>query len=312
VYGRTESKYGRELGRRMSREGRKREKAQVPTPEHTWTRHFDEQLRIVDPELAARADQKRLGRRDRYFSALSGKGGRVPERSHGIYLLSGGMLVCPTCGGHFEGVKTLWRGSGLVRKQVYVCSTRRRKPGVCPNSLELPMEMANGIVLDMIEGEVLGTRMIEELLSMVDQGDADNTAFLTADRDRLKREISNLMDLVAAGTPASTVAPKIHEREMCLARVEAQLRAPRRQKPNIERLREALTQRAEQWRGILRSEPKVARALLRKLVEPMTLHDESERPEWLKAETNCRPEAFLDGQYVMLASPPGYASVCKH
>ena len=35
----------------------------------------------------------------------------------------------------------------------------------------------------------------------------------------------------------------------------------------------------------------------------MTLHDESERPEWLKAETNCRPEAFLDGQYETLASP---------
>jgi len=226
----------------VNRKGRKREKAQMPTVEHTWKRRFDEHLRIVDADLAGRADAKRLGRRERYFAACArveglneeqrqhlsktGQNVSVPERAHGIYLLSGGMLVCPTCNGHFEGVKVLWKGSGLVRKQVYVCATRRRKPGVCPNTLELPMDMADTVVLDMIEGEVLGTRMIEELIALVDQGEADNTAYLTADRDRLKREINNLLELVAAGTPASTVSPKIHQREMELARVEAQLRAP--------------------------------------------------------------------------------------
>lgn len=155
--------------------------------------------------------------------------------------------------------------------------------------LELPMSLADNVVLDMIEGEVLGTRMIEELLALVDRGEADNTAHLTADRNRLQREISNLMELVAAGTPASTVAPKIHEREKELARVEAQLGSPKRPRPNVERLREALTLRAEQWRATLRAEPKVARLLLWRLVEPLTLHDESERPEWLKAETEVKP-----------------------
>jgi hypothetical protein len=210
------------------------------------------------------------------------------------------MLRCP-CGGRFEGVKVLWRGSRLVRKQVYVCATRRRRPGVCPNTLELPMKLADNIVLDMIEGEVLGTRMIEELLAMVDQGEADNSMLLMADRDRLEREIANLVQSIKAGVPPETVAPEIRRCEAAKASVEARLRAPR-QKPNIDRLREALTQRAEEWRVTLRSEPKVARALLRKLVEPLTLHDESERPDWLKAATFTNPDAFLDGQYEMLAS----------
>ena len=99
-------------------------------------------------------------------------------------------------GGHFEGVKVQWKASGLVRKQVYVCATRRRKPGVCPNTLELPMEQADNAVLDMVKEEVLGTRMIEELLALVDQGEADNTAYLMADRNRLEREIANLIQSI--------------------------------------------------------------------------------------------------------------------
>ena len=51
------------------------------------------------------------------------------------------------------------------------------------------------------------------------------------------------------------------------SRLDAVLRAPRREQPNIERLREALTQRAAQWKADLRTEPKVARLLLRRLVE---------------------------------------------
>ena len=29
----------------------------------------------------------------------------MPEKAHGKYLLTGGMLICPTCRGHFEGLR---------------------------------------------------------------------------------------------------------------------------------------------------------------------------------------------------------------
>jgi hypothetical protein len=77
---------------------------------------------------------------------------------------------------------------------VYVCSTRRRKPGVCTNTLTLPIAEADDAVLDMVEGEVPGTRFIEELLALVDRGEADNSALLAAECERLQREVKNLVN----------------------------------------------------------------------------------------------------------------------
>ena len=97
------------------------------------------------------------------------------------------MLRCSTCGGHFEAL------AHRPGKQngVCVCATRRRKPGACTNTLVLPIVDTDGTVLDMVEGEALGTKCIEELLALVDKGETDQTERLTADRDRLQREVSN-------------------------------------------------------------------------------------------------------------------------
>jgi hypothetical protein len=83
------------------------------------------------------------------------------------------------------------------------------------------------------------------------------------------------MELVAAGTPANTVAPKIAEREAGIREVDARLRRPRVPKLSTEKLRAALEQRAKEWKRELRSEPGVARLLLRRLVGPIVLHDEA-------------------------------------
>jgi hypothetical protein len=84
---------------------------------------------------------------------------------------------------------------------VYICSTRRRKPGLCTNTLALPTRDTDDAVLDVVEGQVLGTRFIEELLTVVDDGTQQGVAHLEADRDRLQKEISKLMDLAASGIP---------------------------------------------------------------------------------------------------------------
>jgi hypothetical protein len=140
------------------------------------------------------------------------------------------------------------------------------------------MAFTDNIVLDMIEGEILGRKFIEELLAMVDQGEAESLARIAADRDRLRGEVENLVHSIAAGVPADTVAPGIRQREVEIARLEARLRAPRREAPNLEKLREALTQRAEEWRATLRTEAKVARVLLRRLVGPLDLWSSTTSP----------------------------------
>ena len=110
----------------------RREKGQIAKPAETWIRRDVDALRIITSDLATRVDAPRADKLTRYFKALA-HGGRVPERAHGKYLLTGGMLICPTCGGHFEALKS----GGAYR--VYLCATRRRKPGVCSNTLTLPM-----------------------------------------------------------------------------------------------------------------------------------------------------------------------------
>lgn len=59
-------------------------------------------------------------------------------------------------------------------------------------------------------------------------------------------------------------------------------KAPRRAAPDIDKLRAALEQRAEQWKADVRSEAKVARLLLRRLVGPLTLWDAAEPASELK------------------------------
>ena len=109
------------------------------------------------------------------------------------------------------------------------------------------------------ETRPFGTRYINELLALVDRGEADNTAHLTTERERMQREVKNLVGSIAAGVPADTVAPAIKERSAQIAKLDVQLRTPRQAPPNIDKLREALHQRAAAWKADLRAEPRIAR-----------------------------------------------------
>ena len=152
--------------------------------------------------------------------------------------------------------------------------------------------------------------MAPEILPLgLDRLQGARSGRLTADRDRLRGEVENLVGSIAAGVPAETVAPGIRERELEIARIEVRLRSPRKQ-PNIEKLRDALTQRAKEWKATLRSEPKVARILLRRLIGPLVLYDESTRPDFIKADAEVKP-GLLDGLAEIQdeVSPTGFEPV---
>jgi DNA invertase Pin-like site-specific DNA recombinase len=296
VYGRSAKAYGRELGTRK----RKREKGQVPRPEDTWIRIQRPELRIIEPDPAERVDARRQDRRSRYLTSLKRAKQPMPEKAHGKYLLSGGMLICPRCHGHFEARNAPWKG----HTGVYVCATRRRKPGVCTNTMALPIEQTDEAMLSVIEGEVLSPRFINELLGAVD-GTGDDGDRLRATQEDLRAEVGRLVGLVAAGVSDTTVVPAIKQREAEIARIEARLRIPRPTPPDLVRLRAALEQRVETWRAELRQEPRMARLLLRRLVGPLTLHDDDGRPDFCRWRAAARPEGLLDGLYIWLASPTG-------
>jgi hypothetical protein len=100
--------------------------------------------------------------------------------------------------------------------------------------------------------------------------------------------------------------PGIRGRELEISRIEARLRTPRQQ-PNFERLRDAVTRRAAEWKQTLRSEPKVARLLLRRLIGPIELYDAS-KPEWqmpdfIKADAAVK-RGLIDGLAEIREVPP--------
>ena len=187
----------------------------------------------------------------------------------------------------------------------YVCSTRRRKPGTCTNALKLPMALADDAVLDMIDGEFLSRKFIEELLALVNNGEANAALHLEAERTRLREEVARLIGSIAAGVPADSVAPAIKSREAEIAKLDVRLRQPRQVPVDLERLRLAVNERAEEWRQTLRAEPKVARVLLRRLVEPLTLwNPEIAQAKFIEWATSTNP-ALLEGlvPIQVMASP---------
>jgi len=74
--------------------------------------------------------------------------------------------------------------------------------------------------------------------------------------------------------------------------------------------REAL-QPSEQWQANLRSEPKVARLLLRRLVGPLTLGEPCRQQKWIEWEASVTP-ALLEGLVTAihhLTSPRGTSNM---
>ena len=117
-----------------------------------------------------------------------------------------------------------------------------------------------------IDGDVLSPPFISELLGLLDTT-GNETEELTAQRDRLRAELDNLVESIALGTLSHALAATaVKTREVEIAWIEERLRTARPALPDRERLRAALEQRMESWRSELREETTVARTVLRRLV----------------------------------------------
>ena len=308
VYGKTRKAYNREL-RKVYRKTN-REKGQIPTAEETWTRLDVPELAIVSSEIAERVRARRDDRKSRYQASLKengGNGGRMPEKAHGKYLLSGGMLICPLCGGHFEARKHPWHGHP---GDIYICSTRRRKPGVCENTLALPIGETDRSVLAVIEDEVLDPSYIDQLVAMVN-GEGDNVAALASERDALVAERDRLVESIAKGVPAESIAEAIQDRDRQIRKLEARLREPR-EAPDRDKLRAALEQRTASWLEDLRGATNVARLVLRRLIGPITMHTEPAPPWVVRWRAQTKPDLIVGlAPSNWIASPTGFEPVSQ-
>jgi hypothetical protein len=109
---------------------------------------------------------------------------------------------------------------------------------------------------------------------------------LTARRDQLRSEITNLVKLVAAGLAVDAATPEIKKRETEIASIEMQLLIPRAAPPDLHRLRDALLQPTAEWKADLQREPAIARLVLKRLLDPIQL--------WYEGPRRPGRESFID------------------
>ena len=299
VYGRTRKLWGRDLPKEL----REREVAQVSTERKDWLSVARPELAIIEPAVAAAVEARLAEEAKRLAEARVRRPRCKPESGVGKYLGTGGLLVCRTCGGHYE----------VADKRFYACSTHRRKGnGSCTNTLRLPVASTDAILLDAFEEEVLNPRLIDQLVTMVGDGGLDPRPRWEQDRTRLLGERENLVRFIAKGVLTEEQATKELERiKTDLARIEVDLARTQVARPNRTRLRAALEKRTAEWRAVLRSEPEVARTLIRRLVGPLAVCDEDVYPDWTRVpgglpaattakavgtiETDIRTAAMLEG-----------------
>ena len=120
--------------------------------------------------------------------------------------------------------------------------------------------------------------------------------------------------------PTFSPAPAIRERQVQLSRVEVTLRTPRPEAPDLDTLRAVLEHRVVDWKREICGELKVARMLVRRLIGPLTLHeepapdyivemsDDDDLRPWtygsgsLRWEAEADVTALFDGHYRLMAS----------
>ena len=173
------------------------QKRQARRPEAEWLRKSAPELRIVPTELAQPVDQ-RLDRQRR--RRRSNTGGRPP--GSGVKYLLTGMLTCSVCGSSFEALS---RKHGHRRAFVYGCAAhRRRGHHICENDLVVPMEVADGAVLDAVEATVLHLEVIDRVIEKAEVALAKNTSVgrrrqLKKDLEMVRLETERLTAAVAGG-----------------------------------------------------------------------------------------------------------------
>jgi len=138
----------------------------------------------------------------------------------------------------------------------------------------------------------------------------DDRLTLEAERARLVREISNLTTGIATSGDIPALATMLKDRDKQLKLLD--MRLARRATPDRQKLQEALEQPVADWRVILRSNPTQGRMVQTQLIGPITLHDESTRPAFIRKvrwEATPGPAGLLVGLVQSVASPAGFEPV---
>ena len=270
--------------------------SQQGRPEAAWLTRPAPDLRIVPEELAKAVDRRLATNKTRYLRTTGGRlWGRPRKGVDSKYLLVG-FASCGTCGG---GVSVRSRKHGSRRAFYYVCTSyHTRGTSVCANGHEVPMVAANAVLLEAVREQVLSPEVITAAVGRAAAriaalaADPPDTDAVRGQLGDLDRELSRLIQALAAGGDVPSVVAAIKDREQRQGSLRAQLTSLERvaHLPSLDlaRLERDLTARLTEWRGLLSLSRHTAQA--RQLLRTL-----------LVGRLTFAPETRADGRYVQIA-----------
>ncbi|MBA3888839.1 MAG: recombinase zinc beta ribbon domain-containing protein [Acidobacteria bacterium] len=242
----------------------------------------------------------------------SQKGGRLLGRPPGEgakYLLTG-LLTCGVCGGGFEALS---RQHGRRRAFVYGCATHRRKGAIiCPNSLVVPMDVADDTILSAIEATLLHPETVSRALEQATAAitrlrGADRRAQLDEELGTLDQAVGRLTAAIAAGGELGPLVEALRGQERRRQELRGTLEAlstpADAASPDVVRGR--VSALLTDWRGLLRAHVAQGQQVLRRLIRgKFTFAPQEDKTYAFSAIGTVRP--LLGGLVQKLASPAGF------
>ena len=229
-------------------------------------------LQIVDEDVWTAAHARLEAVRGVYMKATGGRPfGRPALGDPSKYLLTN-LALCGCCGGTMHVVS---RGHGTGRKRFYGCSGFHER-GVCDNRADVPIDEADGIVIEALLDDVLDPSMLTDAVDAAcrllqgDDGLAERLATIEAQIATIDRERARLATAIAAGGDLDGLLEALQTRERAKAALEADrqaMRAERRlEASDAMRVRDELHGLVASWRSVLVHDPTNARPIVSSLL----------------------------------------------
>lgn len=237
-------------------------------------------LRIVEPALWDRVQQRLKAMRAIYVRENNGTLWGRPESGRvSKYLLTGLARCGCKNGNHVCGRNIVVTGGQKHSHYYYGCSyNQSRGSNVCGNDTRARMAEIDERVLNEIETKVLTPEAVQfvadeavRLYEVAMKEKPERLPQLEADLRRERRELANVMQLVASGNAPKTVLADIAARERrieALAEQVAMYQAPRGSDDlEFRRARKQALVHVGRFKDLLRSDVPLARQALRKLLK---------------------------------------------
>ena len=242
---------------------------QTARPESDWIITEKPDLRIVPEELWSAAHQRIETARAVYMKTSTG--GRPAMGSPAKYLLTT-LALCGRCGGPLQVSS---RPHGKTGRRLFYCCSNHRERGVCSNDTFVPMDEANGAVIDVAH-DALGAKVLEDAAALVieriqDDRPADRLKHLEAELQQLDRQVTKLSRIILEQEDVDSLVKQLQEteRRRKALRVDrdAIVAQSRQSSRNVGRLREDLLGLAGSWRTQVTEDVGQARAIIAAMLD---------------------------------------------